>query len=77
MWLLVADHIWDKIVLLNSIENVDLIGEKFSDIARMRGIDAYDLVFDLLLEEGAAMYQLLWTSNSFSQADLQLSLIHI
>ena len=74
MWLLVADRIWDKIVLLNSIENVDLIGEKFSDIARMRGIDPYDLVFDLLLEEGAAMYQLLWTSNSFSQADLQLCL---
>ena len=40
----------------------------------MRGIDPYDLVFDLLLEEGPAMYQLLWTSNSFSQADLQLCL---
>ena len=40
----------------------------------MRGIDPYDLVFDLLLEEGSAMYQLLWTSNSFSQADLKLCL---
>ena len=51
MWLLVADRIWSRIVLLNSVENPDLVGETFEDIGKMRGVDPYDVVFDLLLEE--------------------------
>ncbi|MBF0279479.1 MAG: amidohydrolase family protein [SAR324 cluster bacterium] len=74
MWLLVADRVWSKIVLLYSKENSDLIGETFADIGKYRGVDPYDLVFDLLLEEGPGMHQLMWTSQSFLKSDLELCL---
>ncbi|MFT5895308.1 MAG: N-acyl-D-aspartate/D-glutamate deacylase [bacterium] len=74
MWLLVADRIWSKIVLLSSQENPQLIGETLEDIGKMRGVDPYDAVFDLLLEEGRSMQRLFWTSNSFRHEDLVLCL---
>ena len=74
MWLLVADRIWSKVVLLNSGENPDLVGETLEDIGRMRGVDPYDAAFDLLLEEAPNMHRLFWTSNSFRDKDLELCL---
>lgn len=74
MWLLVADRIWSKIVLLNSVENANLVGETLADIGRIRGVDPYDAVFDLLLEEAPAMHRLFWTSNAFRHSDLELCL---
>ena len=74
MWLLVADRVWSKIVLLNSAANPDLVGETLADIGRMRGVDPYDAAFDLLLEEAPALHRLFWTSNSFREKDLELCL---
>lgn len=74
MWLLVADRIWSKVILLNSARNPDLIGITFEEIGRMRGVDPYDAAFDLLLEEAPAMDRLFWTSNSFREKDLDLCL---
>ena len=76
MWLLVADRVWSKIVLLNSKQNPELIGENFEDIGKKRGVDPYDAVFDLLLEEGSHMQQMMWTSQSFLKSDLELCLKH-
>lgn len=72
MWLLVADRVWSKVVLLNSVKNPDLIGITLEEIGRMRGVDPYDAAFDLLLEEAPNMRGLLWTSNSFRENDLDL-----
>ena len=72
MWLLVADRIWSKVVLLSSFEHPELVGETFEDIGKIRGDDPYDAALDMLLESGAGMHQLFWTSNSFSEADLEL-----
>ena len=74
MWLLVAYGIWSKIVVLNSHVNNALIGETIADIAGTRKKDPYDVVLDLLLEEGEAMPQLLWTSHSFKESELDLCL---
>ena len=74
MWLIVADRVWDKVVLLNSQANPDLVGETFTDIGRMRGVDPYDAAFDLLLEEAPDMHELFWTSNSFRESDLDFCL---
>lgn len=74
MWLLVADRIWSKIILLNSAENPQLVGETFENIGKMRGVDPYDAAFDLLLEEAPGINRLFWTSNSFRNADLELCL---
>ena len=74
MWRLVRDGIWDRIVLLRSAANADLVGLTFEEIGRRRGCDPYDAVFDLLLEEGGQMNHLMWTSQSFSDADIRLAL---
>ncbi|MGU9956571.1 MAG: N-acyl-D-amino-acid deacylase family protein [Arenicellales bacterium WSBS_2016_MAG_OTU3] len=74
MWLLVADRIWSKVVLLNSAQNPDLVGETFEEIGKMRGVDPYDVAFDLLLEEAPGMHGLFWTSHSFQHSDLELCL---
>ncbi len=74
MWLLVADRIWSKIVLLSSQHNPQLVGETLEDIGKMRGVDPYDAAFDLLLEEAPGIHRLFWTSNSFRHEDLELCL---
>ena len=74
MWRLVSAGRWDKIVLLHSEANADLVGMTFAEIGAKRGTDPYDAAFDLLLEEGETMSHVMWTSQSFSDADITLAL---
>ena len=74
MWLLVTDERWDRIALLNSEANPQLVGETFADIGRMRNTTPFDAALDLMLEEGERMASLLWTSHSFSDDDIELCL---
>lgn len=74
MWRLVSAGQWDKIVLMQSLENQALVGMNFAEIAQQRGQDPYDAVFDMLLEEGENMNHLMWTSQSFSEDDIELAL---
>lgn len=74
MWLLVKARQWKDIVLLNATENKDLVGADFAEIGRMRGVDPYDAVFDILLEEGENLMATMWTSRSFRDSDVDLCL---
>lgn len=74
MWRLVSAGHWDKIVLMHSEANSDLVGMSFDEIAARRGVDPYDAALDLLLEEGENMNHLMWTSQSFSDGDIKLAL---
>lgn len=74
MWRLVSAGHWDKIVLMHSEQNPDLVGLPFSEIGKKRGVDPYDAAMDLLLEEAENMTHLMWTSQSFSEADISLAL---
>jgi len=75
MWRLVNSDGWDKIVLMQSDANKDLVGMNFSDIGRRKNTHPYDAVFDLLLEEeGDNMNHLMWTSQSFDNGDIRLAL---
>ena len=74
MWRLVSAGHWDKIVLMHSEANSDLVGMSFDEIAARRGVDPYDAALDLLLEEGENMNHLMWTSQSFSDGDVKLAL---
>jgi N-acyl-D-aspartate/D-glutamate deacylase len=40
----------------------------------MRGVDPYDAVFDILIEEGENMMGCIWSSRSFRESDLDLCL---
>lgn len=70
IWRLVTARKWDDIVLLRSLVNPSLVGLNFTEIGRQRGVDPYDAVFDLLIEEGKNMNQMVWTSRSFSDHDV-------
>ncbi|NSY41344.1 amidohydrolase family protein [Leisingera sp. ANG59] len=74
MWLIVKARQWKDIVLLNASENKDLIGADFEEIGRLRGVDPYDAVLDILLEEGSNMMGTIWASKSFRNADVDLCL---
>ena len=73
-WRIVAAGHWDKIKLLSSEANPDLVGSTFEEIGRARKIDPYDVVLDLLLEEGEGLNHLKWTSHTFSDKDIALCL---
>lgn len=74
IWRLVTERRWDDIVLLKSRVNADLIGLSFAQIGQQRGVDPYDAVLDILLEEGQDMAAVMWTSRSFSDDDVCMCL---
>jgi len=74
MWLLVKARKWKDIVLLNATVNKDIVGADFQEIGRMRGVDPYDAVLDILLEEGDNLMSTMWSSKSFRDSDLDLCL---
>jgi len=72
IWRLVTDRRWADIVLLRSRANPDLVGLTFAEIGVRRNTDPFDAALDLLLEEGEGMTEMLWTSHSFWESDVQL-----
>ena len=74
MWLIVKARQWHDVVLLNATINQDIVGADFAEIGRMRGVDPYDAVLDILLEEGEHMMSCMWSSRSFRDNDLDLCL---
>jgi N-acyl-D-aspartate/D-glutamate deacylase len=74
MWLIVKARQWKDIVLLNATHNKDLVGADFEEIGRMRGVDPYDAVLDILLEEGDNLMGTMWSSKSFRNSDVELCL---
>ena len=74
IWRLVSERRWDRIVLLRSLANAELVGLDFASIGRLRGLDPHDAALDLLVEEGPAFEQLMWTSRNFEDADICLCL---
>lgn len=74
MWRLVSAGQWDKIILMQAEVNADLVGMTFAEIGRMRNANPYDAALDMLLEEDEQMNHMMWTSQSFSDEDIQLAL---
>lgn len=74
IWRLVTAGRWDDIVLLRSVVNAGLVGRSLADIGRLRGVDPFDAVLDLLLEEGEGLSEVMWTSRSFADADVCMCL---
>lgn len=74
MWLIVKAKKWSDIVLLNATINKNIVGANFAEIGRMRGVDPYDAVLDILLEEGDNLMSTMWSSKSFRNDDVDLCL---
>jgi N-acyl-D-aspartate/D-glutamate deacylase len=74
MWLIVKARRWSDIVILNATVNKDLVGADLAEIGRLRGVDPYDAILDILLEEGENLMSVFWASKSFSDDDIDLCL---
>lgn len=74
MWLIVKARRWHEVVLINANTNKDLVGMDFAEIGRMRGIDPFDAVLDILIEENEHMTSCMWSSKSFNNKDIELAL---
>ena len=74
MLLLVAAGKWDQIVLLKSKVNKELQGVTFAEIGKMRGVDPYDALMDLLLEEGVDAPRMMWATQSFLDRDIEMAM---
>ncbi|MEP7083249.1 MAG: amidohydrolase family protein, partial [Betaproteobacteria bacterium] len=74
MLLLVAAGKWDQIVLLNARVNHNLVGATFAEIGAMRGVDPYDALMDMLIEEGDAAPRLMWATHSFTDRDVEMAM---
>ena len=72
MLLIVKAGKWKEIVLLNALVNKDLVGMDFEEIGRKRGVDPYDAVMDMLIEEGDDAPRLMWATRSFSDAQVEM-----
>ncbi len=74
IWRLVSQGHWNRIVLLRSVAHPELVGLDFAEIGRLRDSDPHDALFDLLLDEGEGLAQMMWTARNFSDADICLCL---
>lgn len=74
MWLIVKAGRWQDILLINATHNRDSVGLDFAEIGRKRGVDPYDAVLDILLEEEEHMMSCMWSSLNFRDADIALCL---
>ncbi len=77
MWRLVVEERWDRIRLLASSANRDLVGRTIADLTVERNTaSGWDTLFDLLIEEGKRLKGLMLTSDAFAEEDNRLALEH-
>lgn len=72
MLLIVKARRWQEIVLLNARVNRQLIGMDFAEIGRLRNVDPYDALMDMLIEEGEDAPRLMWATRSFSDNQVEM-----
>lgn len=72
MLLIVQARQWHEIVLLNARVNQGLVGMDFAEIGRMRGVDPYDALMDMLIEEGDDAPRLMWATHSFTESQVEM-----
>ncbi len=75
MLLIVAAGKWEEIVLLRAQANRELVGATFADIGRIRNVNPYDALMDMLIEEGEDAPRMMWATKSFTDHDIELALL--
>jgi N-acyl-D-amino-acid deacylase len=74
MWQLVVEEKWDEIKLMASKANRQNLGKTIGEIARGRNSSGWDVIFDLMLEEGNGYKGIMLTGHAFSEEDNRLVL---
>jgi N-acyl-D-amino-acid deacylase len=76
IWRVIKLGLWDHVRLASSRANPHLVGKTFEELARELKKDPYDVLFDLLLEEGGGFYDLMWEGEIYRAEDRDLVLEH-
>ena len=77
MWQLVVEEKWDRIRLLASGANRDLVGRTIADLTAERNTGSgWDTLFDLLIEEGPRLKAMMLTGEAFAEEDNRMALEH-
>lgn len=76
IWRIIKLGMWDKVRLAAAQKNSRLVGMTFAEIAAMQHKDPYDVLFDLLLSEGAGFYDVMWEGEIYRPEDRDLVLRH-
>lgn len=69
IWRLVAEERWDDIVLFGCNANASLVGLSLAAIAASRRCHPFDVIFDVLADDGEAYAGVTWVGRNFSTAD--------
>ena len=67
---------WGNVRLATSSKNAHLVGKTFEEIARQQNKDPYDVLFDLLLDEGAGFFDLMWEGEIYEPENRDMVLKH-
>jgi N-acyl-D-aspartate/D-glutamate deacylase len=76
IWRIIKLKMWDKVRLAASSKNAHLVGKTFADIARQQKKDPYDVLLDLLLDEGAGFFDLMWEGEIYETENRDMVLKH-
>jgi N-acyl-D-aspartate/D-glutamate deacylase len=76
IWRIIKLNMWGNVRLAVSLKNAHLVGKTFEEIAREQNKDPYDVLFDLLLEEGAGFFDLMWEGEIYKPEDRDMVLKH-
>lgn len=76
IWRIIKLGMWDKVRVAAAKKNADLVGKTFQEIAESKNKDPYDVLFDLLLSEGAQFYDVMWEGEIYTASDRDLVLTH-
>ncbi len=76
IWRIIKLGMWDKVRLAAARKNSHLVGKTFAEIAAMQQKDPYDVLFDLLLSEGAGFYDVMWEGEIYRPEDRDTVLRH-
>lgn len=77
IWQLVVEEQWDRVRLLTSRSNQELVGRTIADLTKERNTaGGWDTIFDLMIEEGPRLKGMMLTSQAFAEDDNRLVLEH-
>ncbi len=73
---LIRGRMWDRIVLARCEGSTSLVGKSFEEIAKLKGLDPFDAVFDVLLAEDLGLQNAFILAETYSDIDVKNVMTH-
>lgn len=76
IWKIIRAGLWDRLVILSSLSHPEYVGVTVERMAADMGREPYDALFDLMLDEGEALYGICWAGRNVEEHELEEVLAH-